>query len=89
LAAKVRDKRSLGFTDVLAQEEPHDRTVRFFQKTLPKIVDPMGETWHRNKDALLEYALGSTNLAQLYTAIGSPAGGKWFDHEDPPREFFE
>jgi len=33
----------------------------------------------------VEYAHDEINLAQLYSAIGSPAGGKWFDatFEDP------
>ena len=29
LAEKVRHKRSLGFTDVIATEDPHQRTARF------------------------------------------------------------
>ena len=84
LAEKVSHKRSLGFTDVIATETPHKRTRVFFEKTLPSIVDAMGDRWNSNKDALFEYAKGELNLAQLYTAIGSPAGGKW---NDPPTDF--
>jgi len=31
---------------------------------------------------LLAYATDKINLAQLYTAIGSPAGGKWQEPEE-------
>lgn len=82
LAAKVAHKRSLGFTDVVASEEPHPRTQKFFQTLLPKIVPQMALRWEANREALLEYAQGELNLAQLYTAIGSPAGGKWQDYEE-------
>jgi hypothetical protein len=77
LAAKVRNKRSLGFSDVLATEDPHARTAKFFDATLPSIVGIMAERWFRNQHALIAYAAGEINLAQLYTEIGSPAGGKW------------
>jgi len=82
----VRHKRSLGFTDVVATEEPHSRTKRFFQSILPSIVPRMAVQWKANQDYLLEYAHDEINLAQLYTAIGSPAGGKWqdFDTENEP-----
>jgi hypothetical protein len=77
LAARVRDKRSLGFTDVLATEEPHRRTSTFFDTALPAIVNFMAQRWSANAAALVAYAKGEINLAQLYTDIGSPAGGKW------------
>lgn len=80
LAAKVSHKRSLGFTDVVASEEPHPRTQKFFQALLPKIVPQMAPRWNANREILLEYAQGEVNLAQLYTAIGSPAGGKWQEY---------
>ena len=42
-----------------------------------------------NRDVLLEYAHGAINIAQLYTAIGSPAGGKWVDPEpEIPHDVF-
>lgn len=81
LAAKVAHKRKLGFSDVVATEEPHPRTMTFFEKNLPRIVAPMADSWNRNKEALYEYATDQINLAQLYTAIGSPAGGKWVEPE--------
>jgi hypothetical protein len=37
--------------------------------------------WFSNKDALVDYAQGTLNLAQLYNAIGSPAAGNWQDFE--------
>jgi hypothetical protein len=77
LAARVRDKRSLGFSDVLATEEPHPRTTAFFLTTLPAIVDAMAERWFTNADALVAFAKEEINLPQLYTQIGSRAGGKW------------
>jgi hypothetical protein len=49
---------------------------------VPKIVDRMAKSWRRNSDALVAYALEQMNLAQLYTAIDSPAGGKWAEPSD-------
>jgi hypothetical protein len=83
LANRVRAKDSLGFTDVTATEEPHPRSILFFETNLPKILARMNERWQRNLPALVEYAKGTSNLAQLYTVIGSPAGGKWFNANDP------
>ncbi len=77
LAEDVKRARGLGFTDVTASYDPHDRTKRFFTETLPKIVPSMAGAWAKNRDALYDFALGKQNIAQLYTSIGSPAGGKW------------
>jgi len=82
LATKVKHKRSLGFTDVTASEEPHPRTRKFISDTLPKIVPRMASKWVKNRNALFEYATSQINLAQLYTEIGSPAGGKWKSQVD-------
>lgn len=82
IASKVRDKNLLGFTDVLAVEEPHARTRRFFSEHLPKITHHMAAVWTKNKAVLLEYANDEINLPQLYTAIESPAGGKWADFSE-------
>jgi hypothetical protein len=49
IAEKVKHARSLGFTDVTATEEPHPRTVKFFEQDLPKIVEPVAEKWHKIK----------------------------------------
>jgi hypothetical protein len=83
LAAKARDKRMLGFTDVVASETPHARTEKFFRKLLPTVVPVMAQRWYQNQGALVEYARGNINLPQLYTKIGSPAGGKWQDFSKP------
>jgi hypothetical protein len=82
LAEKVRHKRSLGFTDVMASEQPHPRTRKFFDTILPRILPEMNSRWISSRTALREYAVGNINLAQLYTEIGSRAGGKWQDYED-------
>jgi hypothetical protein len=88
IATQAQHKRSLGFTDIRASEEPHQRTVRFFCSTLPKISDYMAERWEHNKEALLAYANGEIHLAQLYNAIGSRAAGNWVepDDEEPPED---
>ncbi len=86
LAERVRHKRSLGFTDVLATEDPHPRTRKFLLETLPKIVPHMAKRWNTHKHDLLRYANGEIHLSQLYTEIGSPAGGKWQDWEAEPPE---
>jgi len=91
LAAKAQHKRSLGFTDIRASEEPHERTGHFFSSSLPKISGYMGERWQRNRQALLEYVNGAIHLAQLYNAIGSRAAGKWIEKEEqegPPDDEF-
>jgi hypothetical protein len=77
VAAKVRNKRLLGFTDVTATEEPHQRTTTFFSSTLQTILPRMAPRWHANRDTLMAYATDQINLAQLYNAIGSPAAGNW------------
>jgi hypothetical protein len=77
LAEQVKHARSLGFTDVLAAEDPHPRTVRFFSEILPSIVEPMAERWNAHKEALVAFAREEMPLAQLYSEIDSPAGGKW------------
>jgi len=84
LAAQAKDKNLLGFTDVMPTEDPHDRTRRFMSGMLPSIVERMAGRWYRHEQILLDYANDEINLAQLYTAIGSRAGGKWrdFDEED-------
>lgn len=84
LAEKAKHKRSLGFSDITASEDPHPRTVKFFTTTLPKIVGYMGERWKANRTALVEFAEHEINLPQLYSAIGSKAGGKWqeFDQDN-------
>lgn len=82
LAAQAKHKRSLGFTDVLATEEPQPRTIRFFEELLPPLVAPMAETWQCHREALVAYAREEINLAQLYTEIDSPAGGKWVEAEE-------
>jgi hypothetical protein len=79
LAEKVKHKRLLGFTDVRATEEPDKRTVRFFEDNLPKIISLMAQKWKLNRNALYDFAKEEINLSQLYTAISSPAGGKWAD----------
>jgi hypothetical protein len=81
LAERVKDKRSLGFTDVTATEEPHPRTIKCFEEMLPRITDEMGKRWNANKEQLVGYAHKEINLAQLYTAINSPGGGKWLDEK--------
>ena len=89
-ATAAKNKRSLGFTDILATEDAHARTIKFFTTDLPRIVTPMAEKWQRNRQALVAYAKEEINLAQLYTAIGSRAGGKWLESgEDTPPELYE
>ena len=83
LAERVKNARLLGFTDVTASEEPHPRTQRFFNELLPRVVDHMAKRWFANRTELVAYARGDINLAQLYTEIDSPAGGKW-DDQTPP-----
>lgn len=77
LAARVKSVRGLGFSDVLASRVPHQRTLEFFTDRLARVVPPMAAKWARNREALYRYAIGEANLAETYTAIGSPAGGKW------------
>ena len=84
LARKVKNARSLGFTDVLASEDPHPRTIKFFERDLFTVAARMSERWNANKAALMQYANSDINLAQLYTEIDSPAGGKWRDEYPGP-----
>jgi len=87
LAEKVKNKRLLGFTDVRATEDPDVRTIKFFNELLPRVIEDMSKKWSRNKEALYDYATGGMNLSQLYTIIGSPAGGKWSEFPAVSEEF--
>ncbi len=82
LASRVREKTLLGFTDVQATEEPDARTLKFFHETLPNLTKAAGAKWQKNKAAALAYARKEINLAQFYTEIDSPAGGKWQDYNE-------
>ena len=82
LAARVKDKRLLGFSDVRATENPDPRTIKLFHQHLPQIVDLAAQRFLQNKQALSDYIGGDINLAQLYNAIGSPAAGNWFEPSD-------
>jgi hypothetical protein len=84
LAAAVQQKRSLGFSDVRATEEPHPRTVKFFSGNLIKVAPAMAEKFRKNRDALAAYVNDEINLAQLYNEIDSPAKGNWTDLKDIP-----
>ena len=86
IANRVKDKRSLGFTDVLATEEPHERTSKFFNELLPRINEPAADKFSRNKEALQAFVDDEINLAQLYNAIGSPAAGNWVEAEERAEE---
>jgi hypothetical protein len=77
LAAQVRHARNLGFTDILASEEPHARTQRFFSELLPRLVAPMSAKWSRNVNALVAFAHEEIKLPELYREIDSPAAGSW------------
>lgn len=86
VADQVRDKRSLGFTDVRATETPDKRTIDFFDSKLPGLVSTMAPKWHANKEVLFQYATNEINLAQLYNAIGSRAAGNWIEREEEQPE---
>lgn len=81
LVKKLRHKRSLGFSDIRATEEPDTRTLKFFHENLQKISDSMAERFRRNQSALEDYINEDINLAQVYNAIGSPAAGNWVDFD--------
>jgi hypothetical protein len=89
IAARARDKALLGFSDIRASHDPDNRTLRFFADYLPRLLDQAAPRWVANRNSVYAYAKGQMNLAQLYTEIGSPAGGKWTNPEpeeemDPP-----
>jgi hypothetical protein len=89
LADKVKHKNSLGFTDIVATEVPDHRTVKFFETDLIKIVPKMANKWNTHRNALYDFAKGEINLSQLYTAIGSQAGGKWKEKDEPQYDEYE
>ena len=59
IATVVKNRRAFGYTDVTPVEEPHPRTVKFIDDTLPRISGPMTERWNKNKDALLAVSVRS------------------------------
>ena len=64
LADRVKHKRSLGFSDIRATEDPHPRTIKFFQHDLMKVADKMAERFRNNETALSDYVGNEINLAQ-------------------------
>lgn len=88
VADRARNKSLLGFTDVRAKDQPEPRTTKFFSDHLPAITDRMAAKWQANKPVLHSFALGELNLSQLYTEIGSPAGGKWQNFDVPEPDFY-
>jgi hypothetical protein len=73
LIEQVRDKRSLGFTDVRSWQNPHARTASFFKSSLPAVGPEMAARFRRFRRPLLEYAENRITRAALYRAIRSPA----------------
>jgi hypothetical protein len=84
LAAQVRHARNLGFTDVLAVEEPHARTQRFFGELLPGLAAPMAAKWNKHQSALVAFANEEIKLHELYREIDSPAASSWSADDDGP-----
>lgn len=84
LAAKAKEKSLLGFSDIRASHEPDTRTSKFFADYLPSLLETAAPRWAAARDSAYAYAKNEMNLAQLYTEIGSPAGGKWVTPEEPP-----
>jgi len=84
LAAKAKEKTLLGFSDIRASHHPEQRTLRFFNHYLPQLIENAAPRWAATRDSAYAYAKNEMNLAQLYTEIGSPAGGKWVTPEEPP-----
>ena len=73
LASRVKNKKTLGFTDIRPTEQPHTVTSSFIAVKLPAIVPRASTLWANNKAALVAYAQGSIPRAELYRAISSPA----------------
>lgn len=84
IAEQAKDKTLLGFSDIRASHDPEKRTIRFFADFLPSLIEKAEPLWAKARDSAYDYAKNKMNLAQLYTEIGSPAGGKWVAAEEPP-----
>lgn len=84
IAANLKEKTLLGFTDVRATHDPDQRTVRFFADILPALLEVAAPRWENFREYVYAYALDQMHLAQLYNEIGSPAGGNWVDPQEPP-----
>jgi hypothetical protein len=73
LIARVRHKRSLGFTDVRSWEDPDRRTGAFFRTMLPAVGAEMAARFRRHRRHLLAYAENTMSRAELYRVLRSPA----------------
>jgi len=73
LAAKVRDKRLLGYHDVRLGNLPDARLTRFIHDNLPIVLPKMRGPFDQFKDLLSGYANGgiATNLSLLASNDGS------------------
>ena len=58
LAAKVRDKRLLGYHDVILGNQPDAHLTRFIHKNLPRVLPAARTSFDAFKDLLVGYANG-------------------------------
>jgi hypothetical protein len=84
LALRAKEKSLLGFSDIRASHEPDKRTASFFADYLPGLLEQAAPLWAAARDSAYAYAKNQMNLAQLYTEINSPAGGKWVTPTEAP-----
>ncbi|MBA3862961.1 MAG: hypothetical protein C0517_03340 [Erythrobacter sp.] len=86
IALRAKEKSLLGFSDIRASHEPDKRTARFFTDYLPGLLEEAAPLWAAARDSAYAYAKNQMNLAQLYTEIKSPAGGKWATRTEAPMD---
>jgi hypothetical protein len=56
LAEQAKDKNLLGYHDIKVGNEPNDGLMKFFGKTLPRILPEARLRFDRCKDVLAAYA---------------------------------
>jgi len=66
LAALVRDKDSLGYSDVRVGNEPDQRFLHFFAHSIPTVAAESREKFNEKKGLIAEYTGGKINYAEFY-----------------------
>jgi hypothetical protein len=95
LAAKVRDKRLLGYHDVRLGNQPDARLTRFIHENLPRILSTARIPFDVFKDLLSGYANGVHSYKSFAARVkrrmrGEPEDLPEFEREtEEPRDWFE
>lgn len=79
LADKVRQKRGLGYADVRPSEDPLDRTVVFFEKNLPGLLQTAASKFQANRPMLQRWVDSEISWTDLRLHLAGEYDGPDID----------